>query len=56
MPGWHASTQGITDYNALPKTAKAYIKKIEKILKVKVQLISTGQRRDELIMLKEQFT
>jgi len=56
MPGWHASTQGITDYNALPKTAKAYIKKIEKILKVKVQLISTGQRRDELIMLKELFT
>jgi adenylosuccinate synthase len=56
MPGWHASTQGITDYNALPKAAKAYIKKIEKILKVKVHLISTGQRRDELIMLKEQFT
>jgi adenylosuccinate synthase len=56
MPGWHASTQGITDYNALPKTAKAYIKKIEKILKVQVQMISTGQKRDELIMLKEQFT
>jgi adenylosuccinate synthase len=56
MPGWHANTQGITDYNGLPKTAKAYIKKIEKILKVNVQLISTGQRRDELIMLKEQFT
>ena len=56
MPGWQTSTQGITDYNALPKTAQAYIKKIETILKVKVQLISTGQRRDELIMLKEQFT
>jgi adenylosuccinate synthase len=56
MPGWHESTQGITDYNGLPKAAKAYIKKIEKILKVKVHLISTGQRRDELIMLKEQFT
>ncbi len=56
MPGWHASTQGVTDYNGLPMTAKAYIKKIEKILKIKVHLISTGQRRDELIMLKEQFT
>jgi len=56
MPGWHASTQGITDYNDLPKAAKAYIKQIEKILKVKAHLISTGQRRNELIMLKEQFT
>jgi adenylosuccinate synthase len=56
MPGWHTSTQGITDYHDLPKTAQAYVKKIEKILKVKVHLISTGQRRDELIMLKEQFT
>jgi adenylosuccinate synthase len=55
MPGWNTNTQGIKNFNDLPKNAKAYIKKIEKILRVKVQLISTGQRRDELIMLKDQF-
>jgi len=31
------------------------MKKIEKLLGVKVHIISTGQRRDELILLKEQF-
>src|SRR4030042_1240117 len=45
----------IKDFNILPKAAKTYIKKIEKMLGVKVQIISTGQRRDELIQLKEQF-
>ncbi len=53
--GWSAITLGIKDFNILPKAAKTYIKKIEKMLGVKVQIISTGQRRDELIQLKEQF-
>jgi adenylosuccinate synthase len=53
--GWSTSTIGIKDFKRLPKAAKAYIKKIEKLLGVKVQIISTGQRRDELIQLKEQF-
>jgi adenylosuccinate synthase len=53
--GWSTSTIGIKDFKRLPKAAKAYIKKIEKMLGVKVQIISTGQRRDELIQLKEQF-
>ncbi|MDI6890409.1 MAG: adenylosuccinate synthase [Thermodesulfovibrionales bacterium] len=55
MEGWSASTTGIRDFNKLPETAKAYIKKIEEILGVEVQLISTGQRRDELIQLKDIF-
>jgi adenylosuccinate synthase len=55
MEGWSASTKGIREFNKLPEAAKAYIKKIENMLGVEVQLISTGQRRDELIKLKEQF-
>jgi adenylosuccinate synthase len=55
ISGWSAITLGIKDFNILPKAAKTYIKKIEKMLGVKVQIISTGQRRDELIELKEQF-
>jgi adenylosuccinate synthase len=53
--GWGKSTVGIRDFSRLPAEAKAYIKKIEKMLGVEVHLISTGQRRDELILLKEQF-
>ena len=53
--GWSKSTVGIRDFSRLPGEAKAYIKRIEKMLGVEVHLISTGQRRDELIKLKEQF-
>ena len=53
--GWDTSTLGIRDFTKLPRTAKAYIKTIERMLGVKVHIISTGQRRDERILLKEQF-
>lgn len=53
--GWSESTLGIRDFKKLPKTAKTYIRKIETMLGVKVHLISTGQRRHELILLRQQF-
>lgn len=55
MEGWKKSTIGITKFGKLPKNAQKYIKKIEDSLGVGVDLISTGQNRDELIMLNDQF-
>jgi len=55
MKGWDSSTLGIREFSKLPGKAKAYIKTIERMLGVKVHMISTGQRRDELIALKGQF-
>jgi len=55
VEGWSASTLGVRHFNELPKSARAYIRRIEKLLHVKVHMISTGQRRDELILLKDQF-
>jgi adenylosuccinate synthase len=55
MEGWKESTLGATSFDGLPEAAKAYVGKIEKILGVEVHLISTGQRRDELIQIQEQF-
>jgi adenylosuccinate synthase len=55
IEGWGRNTAGIRDFNRLPEEAKAYVKKIEKLMEVEVQLISTGQRRDELIQIKGQF-
>lgn len=55
VEGWSTSTAGIRDFKKLPKAAKAYVKKIETMLGVEVQLISTGQRRDEIIHLKKIF-
>jgi adenylosuccinate synthase len=55
VDGWKQSTLGIKDINKLPANARKYIKKIEEILKTEVQIVSTGQKRDETIVLKEQF-
>ena len=55
MQGWKESTLGATAFDGLPGAAKAYVGKIEKMLGVEVHLISTGQRRDELIQIQEQF-
>jgi adenylosuccinate synthase len=55
MPGWAGATAGITDFNALPDNAKAYIKRLEELVGVKVTIISTGAERDETIILEHPF-
>ena len=55
MPGWKESTVGIKEFDRLPSNAKSYIKKIEYLLKTPIQIISTGQKRDEIIVLDGQF-
>lgn len=55
IEGWKESTIGIKKFEKLPKNAQRYIRKIEDTLSINVDLISTGQNRDELIMLNEQF-
>ncbi|ODA43710.1 Adenylosuccinate synthetase [Thermodesulfovibrio sp. N1] len=50
LPGWNESTKGIKDYDNLPDNAKKYLQFIEDSLKVKIQIISTGQKRDEIII------
>ncbi|MBI4825620.1 MAG: adenylosuccinate synthase [Nitrospirae bacterium] len=52
FPGWKQSTKGLTQYKDLPKNAKAYIKKIEELLGVRADIISTGQKRDEVIIIR----
>ena len=56
LPGWKGeSTAGITDFNALPKNAKAYINRLEELVGVKVTILSTGPDRDETIILENPF-
>ena len=55
MPGWTQKTAGVIDYNELPDNAKAYIKRIEELVGVKVTIVSTGPDRDETILLEHPF-
>lgn len=53
--GWKGSTLGITSFKKLPVQAQAYIRKIEELVGVKTDIISTGKKRDELIKIRKQF-
>jgi adenylosuccinate synthase len=55
MPGWSESTVGISDYQALPANARAYLSRLEKICGVPVDMISTGPDRNETIVLRHPF-
>jgi adenylosuccinate synthase len=53
LPGWQTSTEGITDYERLPKAARAYLDFLAKETGAKVGMISTGPDRDHTILLDE---
>jgi adenylosuccinate synthase len=55
MPGWKESTVGATRMDQLPKAARAYLKRIEQICEVPVDMVSTGPERDETIVLRHPF-
>ncbi len=55
MPGWKESTVGIKSFDALPRAAQNYIKRMEALCGVPVDMISTGPDREETIVLRHPF-
>ena len=55
MPGWKESTSGIKQYAKLPAPARAYLKRIETITEVPIDMVSTGADRSETIILRHPF-
>ena len=55
MPGWQQSTVGVTRFEDLPEEAKAYLDRIQQILGVPVDLVSTGPDRDQNVILNHPF-
>ncbi len=55
MPGWSESTVGAKTFDELPDNAKAYIKKIEEVIGVPIDIISTGPDRAETIVLRDPY-
>jgi len=55
MPGWSEKTFGATSLEQLPANALAYIKRIEEITGVPVDIISTGPDRNETIIKVNPF-
>ncbi|WP_411755211.1 adenylosuccinate synthase [Serratia sp. (in: enterobacteria)] len=55
MPGWSETTFGVKDYSKLPQAALNYIKRIEELTDVPVDIISTGPDRSETMILRDPF-
>ncbi|GDX60164.1 MAG: Adenylosuccinate synthetase [Nitrosomonadaceae bacterium] len=55
MPGWMGSTVGIKDFEQLPKAAQNYLKRMEEVCEIPVDMISTGPDREETIVLRHPF-
>jgi len=50
MPGWKTSTEGVTDFDKLPKRAQEYLNFLERESGAKIGMVSTGPDRDHTIM------
>ncbi|MEI6414718.1 MAG: adenylosuccinate synthetase, partial [Pseudomonadota bacterium] len=55
MPGWPQSCAGVTDYAALPPNARHYLERIEVLLGVPIDIISTGPDRAQTLMRRHPF-
>jgi len=56
MPGWGESTQGARSLEELPPAARNYIARIEQLVGVPVDIISTSPERDDNIVRRHPFS
>ena len=55
LPGWTESTAGVTLWDELPQNAKDYLRRIEDVVGVPIDIVSTGPDREETIILNKTF-
>ncbi|WAW10621.1 adenylosuccinate synthase [Oxalobacter vibrioformis] len=55
MPGWKESTVGTRSMDALPANAQAYVRRIEELAGIPVDMVSTGPDREETLVLRHPF-
>jgi adenylosuccinate synthase len=55
LPGWTENTFGVNRWEDLPVNARNYLKRLETLCEVPVDIVSTGPERDETIVLRHPF-
>ena len=53
LKGWNCPTEGITDYEKLPRLAQVYLQFVERESGAKIGMVSTGPERDQTMTLPE---
>jgi len=54
-PGWKESSVGITRYEDLPTNAKRYLERLQALVGVPINIVSTGPDRDQTIIRQNPF-
>ena len=55
MPGWSESTFGVQSLDGLPQAARNYIKRLEEVTEVPIDIVSTGPDRVQTIVLRHPY-
>ena len=55
MPGWQQSSVGVEKFSQLPLNAQKYLLRVEELVGVPIDMISTGPDRSQTIVLKHPF-
>jgi len=55
MPGWRDSTVGVTRFDDLPQAARNYLKRMEAVCGVPIDIVSTGADREHTIVRRNPF-
>ncbi|MDL2284090.1 adenylosuccinate synthase [Oxalobacter sp. OttesenSCG-928-P03] len=55
MPGWKESTIGTQSMDRLPANAQAYVRRVEELAGIPVDMVSTGPDREETLVLRHPF-
>ncbi len=55
LPGWTDSTIGVRNKQDLPENAVKYLQRLEEVVGIPVDIISTGPERDETIILRNPY-
>jgi adenylosuccinate synthase len=55
VPGWKESTIGLTQYKHLPGNARRYLERVQEVVGVPIDIISTGADRDQTVVQRHPF-
>ena len=55
LPGWQDPSAGATTYRKLPRAARDYLSRLEQLVGVPVDIVSTGPSREAIVVRKHPF-
>jgi adenylosuccinate synthase len=55
LPGWSEDLRGVRRYEDLPANTRQYLKRVEELVGVPIQLVSVGPDREETIVVRNPF-